>query len=110
MEVIWRPSAETLERAHLTRLMRAHGIERYPELLRRSQEEPEWFWPAVVDDLGLELFEPWRELVDRSGGPEWTTWFRGAKLNVAWNCVHRWAQGEHATNRRYVARPRHAHG
>jgi acetyl-CoA synthetase len=76
--------------------MRAHGIETYPELLRRSQDDPDWFWPAVVEDLGLELFEPWQQVVDRSRGPEWTTWFGGAKLNVAWNCVHRWARGPRA--------------
>ncbi|HET7045390.1 MAG TPA: AMP-binding protein, partial [Gaiellaceae bacterium] len=30
--------------------------------------------------------------VDLSRGPEWATWFVGGKLNVAWNCVHRWAE------------------
>ena len=29
---------------------------------------------------------------DLSRGPEWATWFVGAKLNIAWNCVHRWAE------------------
>jgi acetyl-CoA synthetase len=40
--------------------------------------------------MGIELDEPWSELVDLSRGPEWATWFTGAKLNIAWNCVHRW--------------------
>jgi len=56
VEVIWRPTAETLERANLTRLMQAHGIRDYATLVRRSQDEPDWFWPTVVDDLGLEFF------------------------------------------------------
>ena len=30
-------------------------------------------------------------MVDASRGPEWATWFVGGKLNIAWNCVHRWA-------------------
>src|SRR5204863_3652398 len=25
-------------------------------------------------------------------GPEWATWFVGGQLNMAWNCVHRWAE------------------
>ena len=95
-EIVWRPSAATLERANVVRLMRRHGIADYAELQRRSVEEPEWFWAAAVEDMGIELFEPWRQLVDLSRGPEWATWFRGAKLNVAWNCVHRWAAGGHA--------------
>src|SRR5437870_6771224 len=76
--------------------MRRHGIDDYFELLRRSIAEPEWFWPAVVVDLGLELSTPWQRLRDDSRGPEWTTWFVGAKLNIAWNCVHRWAEGPRA--------------
>src|ERR1051326_2443258 len=91
-EVVWSPDAETFERANVVRLMRAHGFDDYWELVRRSQDEPEWFWPAVVEDLGLEFVEPWQEGVDVPRGPEWATWFTGAKLNIAWNCVHRWAE------------------
>jgi acetyl-CoA synthetase len=70
--------------------MRRHGFATYRELVARSIEEPEWFWPAAVEDIGLEFFEPWSQVVDLSRGPEWATWFVGGKLNVAWNCVHRW--------------------
>jgi acetyl-CoA synthetase len=88
-EVVWRPDEETLERANVVRLMRRYGVETYRELVARSIADPEWFWPAVVEDLGLEFSEPWRQVVDSSRGPEWATWFVGGKLNVAWNCVHR---------------------
>jgi acetyl-CoA synthetase len=89
-DVVWRPTEEVLERANVVRLMRKHGFSSYRELVARSIDDPEWFWPAVLDDLGLELYEPWSQVVDVSRGPEWATWFRGAKLNIAWNCVHRW--------------------
>ncbi|MBA3365382.1 MAG: AMP-binding protein [Actinobacteria bacterium] len=95
-DAIWTPSAEVLERANVVRLMRRHGIDDYWELVRRSQEEPEWFWPAVVDDLGLEFSRPWERVYDDSRGPEWTTWFVGGRLSLAWNCVHRWAQSDRA--------------
>ncbi len=91
-EVIWRPTDDVLARANVVRLMRRHGIESYRELVRRSQEDPEWFWPAAIEDLGLEFSTPWNEVLDRSGGPEWTTWFVGGRLNIARNCVHRWAE------------------
>jgi acetyl-CoA synthetase len=87
---IWAPSQEVLERANVIRLMRRHGIDTYWELVRRSQEEPEWFWPAAIEDMGLEFSEPWDRVYDDARGPEWTTWFVGGKLNLAWNCVHRW--------------------
>jgi acetyl-CoA synthetase len=89
-EVVWTPSEDVLEHANVVRLMRRHGFSSYRELIARSIEEPEWFWPAAVEDTGIELYEPWSEVVDLSRGPEWATWFDGAKLNIAWNCVHRW--------------------
>jgi acetyl-CoA synthetase len=91
-DFIWEPSAETLERANVVRLMRRHGLDEYWALVRRSQEEPEWFWPAAIEDMGLEFSHRWEQVYDDSAGPEWTTWFVGGKLNVAWNCVHRWAE------------------
>jgi acetyl-CoA synthetase len=109
-EVVWTPDERTLEHANVTRLKRRLGIADYRELVRRSAEDPEWFWPAVIEDLGLEFFEPWDSVLDVSRGPEWATWFLGGRLNIAWNCVHRWAErrpadvaavglGEHGTRR-----------
>ena len=92
-EIVWTPDDEVLERSNVVRLMRRHGIADYRELVRRSVDEREWFWPAAIEDMGLEFFEPWQQVVDLSRGPEWATWFTGGKLNIAWNCVHRWAAG-----------------
>jgi len=93
-EFIWGPSSEQVDSANVTRLARRLGVERYHDLHRISIDEPERFWPAVVEDLGLEFSEPWKRVLDTSRGAEWATWFTGGKLNVAWNCVHRWAAGE----------------
>ncbi|MBM3679649.1 MAG: AMP-binding protein, partial [Actinobacteria bacterium] len=89
---VWQPTPEVVERSHLAAFLRAHGLGSYRELVARSIKEPEWYWPAVIDDMGLELFTPFTELVDLSRGKEWATWFAGATLNVAWNSCHRWAR------------------
>ena len=65
---------------------------RQQELHGISIEEPDRFWRAVVDDLGIPLVRPWDDVLDDSRGIEWTTWFLGARLNVAEACVHRWAR------------------
>jgi acetyl-CoA synthetase len=90
-EVVWTPDEATLERANVVRLMRRHGIDDYRELVARSIDDPEWFWPAAVEDMGIEFAERWRKVLDDSRGPEWAKWFVGGKVNIAWNCVHRWA-------------------
>jgi acetyl-CoA synthetase len=92
-EVIWEPTEEVLEHANVGRLMRRHGFADFAALQQRSQDDPEWFWPAVVEDLGLEFSRAWDRVMDLSRGPEWATWFVGGTLNIASNCVHRWAQG-----------------
>ena len=91
-EVVWTPDEETLARANVVRLMQKHGLESYWDLVRRSQEDPEWFWPAAVEDLDLEFSRPWERVYDDSRGPEWTTWFTGGSVSIARNCVHRWAE------------------
>jgi acetyl-CoA synthetase len=94
VEIAWTPTPEILERANVVRLMRTLGLDDYWALVRLSQDDPERFWTAAIEDMGLEFSEPWERVVDLSRGPEWATWFVGGKLNLAWNCVHRWARGE----------------
>ncbi len=89
---VWRPTDEQVEAANVTRLMRAHGIERFDELVRRSIDDPVWFWDAVVHDLDLEFSTPYDQIVDLSRGPAWATWFLGGRTNVARQCVDRWAE------------------
>jgi acetyl-CoA synthetase len=89
---IWQPSPELVERANVTRLQRRLGAENYHELHRISVEEPDRFWPALIDDLGIEFSQPWTSVIDESRGPEWATWFNGGRVNVARVCLHRFAE------------------
>jgi len=89
---LWRPTAEQVDAANVTRLMRAHGIERLDDLVARSISDPTWFWDAVVRDLDIEFETPYEHVVDRSRGPAWATWFVGGRTNVARQCVDRWAE------------------
>ena len=93
-DVAWRPTPEYVERANVTRLMRAHGIDDINELRRRSVEDVEWYWDAVVDDLGLEFSTPYDNVLDTSRGVPWATWFIGGRINLVWNCVDRWAHSD----------------
>ena len=95
-EFVWQPSPEQIERANLTRLQRVLGAGDYHELHQISIEEPDRFWPALIDDLGIEFSRRWDTVVDSSRGPEWSTWFVGGQVNIARVCVHRWTSEEEA--------------
>jgi acetyl-CoA synthetase len=92
MTIVWSPTEEYVERANVTRFMRVHGIGTYDELVKRSQDDIEWFWDAVVKDLGIEFYEPYERILDTSDGIPWARWFTGGSINLAHNCVDRWAQ------------------
>lgn len=87
---MWRPSPAQVERANVTRLMRAHGVDGIGELRRRSVGDPAWFWDAVVRDLDIPFSTPYEEVLDESRGIAWTTWFTGGRVNIATACLGRW--------------------
>ena len=93
-DFVWEPTPEFIERANLTRLAGRLGAHGYPDLHRISIEEPDRFWPALIDDLGIEFSRPWDAVLDDSRGPEWARWFVGGQVNVARICVHRRATSD----------------
>jgi acetyl-CoA synthetase len=95
-EIAWEPTLEYVERANVTRLMRAHGIESIDELRRRSVEDVEWYWDAAVKDLGIEFSTPYTQVLDSSKGIPWSTWFTGGRINLTAVCIDRWAHSEAA--------------
>src|SRR5262245_4587042 len=92
-EVAWRPTPEYIEDANVTRFMRKHGIASTGDFRRRSIEEPEWFWDAVVEDMEIEFTTPYEQVLDSSGGIPWSKWFVGGHVNLTHNCVDRHALG-----------------
>src|SRR5688572_7043691 len=92
-DFVWEPTTEYIERANVTRLMRKHGIDDYHELVQRSQDDIEWFWQAAIEDVGIDFFQPYTQILDASEGPEWPKWFVGATVNLTYNCVDRHAAG-----------------
>jgi acetyl-CoA synthetase len=88
---MWSPSRERVETARVSALMRRLGVADLAELRRRSATEPDWFWRAVVDDLGIPFEHQFTRVLDESRGPEWATWFTDGTINQATACVGRWA-------------------
>ena len=90
---IWEPSREFIESTNVYRFMRRLGIATYQDFIRYSQEHLEEFWDEMVREVAIEWFEPFEQALDASRGVEWARWFTGGKLNIAWNCLDRHANG-----------------
>jgi acetyl-CoA synthetase len=91
-DMVWRPGDDAFARSNAGRLARRLGVEGgHDELYAASIGDIARFWDAVVQDLALPFHEPYGQVLDESGGPEWPRWFVGGRLNLATACVERFA-------------------
>jgi len=88
---IWEPSRAYAEQTNAWRFLQRLGFSDREAFLRFSRENPQRFWDEMLREMRVEWFEPYRQVMDASHGPEWTQWFTGGKINLAHNCLDRWA-------------------
>ena len=86
---IWEPTRDWIEQTNVWRFMRNLGFEDREAFLRYSRENTEEFWDRMVRETGIEWFRPYDRVLDTSRGVEWSEWFIGGQLNIAWNCLDR---------------------
>ena len=89
-DIVWRPTADYIERAHLTAFMQQHGIEDFDELMSRSTTDIAWFTDAVLKYLDIQFFEPYSKVVDLSEGIQFPKWCVNGKMNIVHNCVDKY--------------------
>jgi acetyl-CoA synthetase len=89
--MIWEPSQAFIESTNVWRFMQRLGFGDREEFLRFSRDEPERFWDELVREISVEWSTPYSRVLDASRGSEWARWFTGGRLNIAHNCLDRWA-------------------
>ncbi len=87
---IWRPSPEFIAHTNVRRFMDRLGIADREEFLHYSVDRLEDFWARLVKEIGIDWAEPFEKTLDDSNGPQWSRWFVGGKLNIAYNCLDRY--------------------
>src|SRR2546425_11573101 len=78
----WSPTAEQMQSSRLWRFMRAHQCATYPQLCERAARDPDWFWDALIKELGIVWSAPYHAVMDTSLGLPFTRWFPGGLLNA----------------------------
>ena len=92
--MIWEPSQAFIESTNVWRFMQRLGFSDRDQFLLFSREQPERFWDELMREMRVEWFEPYTQVVDISRGVEWAQWFIGGRLNIAHNCLDRWADSD----------------
>src|SRR6202166_3466839 len=93
-DVIWEPNAEVIARSRLKRFMDRHGIATFRELLKRADDDIEWFWDAAIKDIDIAFYRHYDKVVDLSDGKAWAKWWIGARMNIVQSCLDRHRDGE----------------
>lgn len=62
----------------------------YDTLLAWATDDVGRFWDAVLDDLGVEFYEPYDRILDISEGIEFSTWCVGGQMNIVHNLLDKW--------------------
>jgi acetoacetyl-CoA synthetase len=87
-ELLWEPSADSIERATMTRYMRWLAAERgrsfddYASLWKWSVTELEEFWASIWDFFDVRASTPYSQVLGSRAMPG-ADWFPGAELNFA---------------------------
>jgi acetyl-CoA synthetase len=92
--MIWEPTPAFLASTNVWRFMQRLGFRDREAFLRFSRDDPERFWDEILREMRVEWFQPYTRVLDASRGPEWARWFVGGRLNIAHNCLDRWADSD----------------
>lgn len=90
--VVWRPGAAQLERSRALAFAAEHGLASWDEIAERASADPEWFWGAVCEHLGIVWTRRYDRVLDLARGPAWPKWFPGGRMNYVTSAVDRHLQ------------------
>uniref|UniRef100_UPI0013CE5A54 AMP-binding protein n=1 Tax=Halalkalicoccus subterraneus TaxID=2675002 RepID=UPI0013CE5A54 len=112
-EIVHTPTEEFAANTNIAAFMDRYDIADYEALIERTCTDIEWFWDELIDYLGIEFYEAYDAVRDDSGthhaperasgeaasrgGPQFTDWYPGGRLNVAHNTVDRHAEPDNET-------------
>ena len=89
-EIVWRPTKEQAEGSRLFAFLKQYGIASFDEFWKRSTEDIEWFWNAVLTDLDIHFSTAYDKVVDLSRGDPWARWCVGGRMNIIHSCLDKW--------------------
>jgi len=88
--IVWRPTPDYTQDAHLTRFMQRYGVANFSELLARSTQDVAWFTDHLLDYLDIRFHTPYSQVLDLSRGIAWPNWCVGGQMNIAHNCLDKY--------------------
>ncbi len=101
-DVVWQPTDDYIRRSNLKTFINTHKINSFEEFMYRSKTDIQWFTDAVLKFLDIKFQKPYSDVVDLSGGIQFPRWCVDGQLNIAYNCVDKWAENPDTAGRTAV--------
>jgi len=73
---------------NLQKIAYINSMQQYEQMYKESIEQPEKFWAKMADEH-IEFFKKWDTVLEWDFNTAKISWFKGAKLNVSYNCLDR---------------------
>ena len=89
-EVVWEPDPDVVSASNLRKFMDRHNLSDLDALQERSTADVAWFWEAVLENLDIEFYRDYEEIVDLSEGIQRPTWCVDGKMNIVHNLLDTW--------------------
>ena len=86
-EFVWTPEAELIEKSNIKNFMQKYKIDTFEELLKKSVNDPEWFWDVLPNILSIEWRKKYEQVIDKKDGLPFTHFYTGGKLNIVQTCL-----------------------
>lgn len=86
-EYVYEPNQFQLKDFNIVKFALSEGLESVEELYERADNDRTWFWHAVVEDLGIKFWKPYKKVFDASQGKEWTKWYVDGGINIVDTCI-----------------------
>lgn len=98
-EVVWRPDPQEMAASRLAAFMAKNGILTYRQLLNKAKDDVAWFWDAVIRDLEIQFYVPYRHVYEDTGDPAFPAWCVGGEMNIVHNLLDKWQESPELRNR-----------
>jgi acetyl-CoA synthetase len=85
--VVYEPKANWIDDCALSRFLKKTGHASFASLLKKSQDDPEWFWEEALRDIGLSFERPYSKLL--AEGLPFPRWAVDARISIVENCIDR---------------------
>lgn len=89
-EIAWRPTREQIEQSNLYRSYTRHGFDSLEAFMDHAVKHIDWFWDAMLTELGIQFYEQYSQVIDLSGGIQFPKWCVGGVMNIVHNCLDKY--------------------